>query len=71
MARIIALSAFRQLGYTQPQAEQLEAAAANLAAATGISLDRAETDIRDLAETLGPKPVRYPVVPAVRSGEGW
>lgn len=69
MARIIALSAFQQLGYTRIQAEQLEAAAVLLAAATGLTLDQAETDIRDLAESLGPKPIRYgsPVL----SGKNW
>lgn len=69
MARIIALSAFRQLGYTQTQAEQLEAAAVLLAAATGLSLDHAETEVRDMAESLGPKPTRYSST--VLSGKVW
>ena len=53
MPRLIALSAFRQLGYTPTQAEQLEAAAVLLAAATGVYLDRAETEMRDLVQGLG------------------
>lgn len=71
MDRIVALSAFRRLGYTQTQAEQLEAAAANLAAATGLSLDRAEDAILQAVRDNSPKPVYYPQDPRARSGKGW
>lgn len=71
MARIIALSAFRQLGYTQTQAEQLEAAAVLLAAATGIYLDRAETEVRDLVEGLGVEAYRPSSRSVALSGQDW
>jgi hypothetical protein len=58
VARLVALSAFQQLGYTKTQAEILEAAAVSVAFATGLSLDEAEIAVRDLVQGIGCEPYR-------------
>jgi hypothetical protein len=58
MPRLVALSAFQQLGYTKTQAEILEAAAVSVAFATGLSLDEAEIAVRDLVQGIGCEPYR-------------
>ena len=69
--RVIALTEFKSLGYTQQQATDLVGAARHLAAASGLTLDDAERVLFRALADHHPAPVYYkPPVPD-RSGMNW
>ena len=65
--RVIALTEFKSLGYTQQQAADLCGVARHLAAASGLTLDDAERLLFRALADRAPKPTYYPAIS--RSGK--